>query len=1028
MSTESLRRLEPYTGYELSEQAKSLIKSVINGFRYHPFFFMLRNSTYSDDPVYPFAHQLELLSKLFARRPIRVIIGDEIGLGKTISAIMLIRYLLEVEEIKRALILVPRVLIKQWLMELKRFNLVDIKRLERDTISKYHRQGFPQGIYLASIDLVKMKEHKAKILDSFWDLVVIDEAHRIGKRGNIETQRFALVKQLTSKPNVHVIMLTATPHRGKAEDYIERLKLVDPFIRADPRELDDEKFYRLCMGSIVFRRTKLDVNEVYEGTKIFTDCKFKARVVKASEEEESFHRELVEFLRAKLLQYYDRVGEEPRALPLLLALIAKRASSSPRAAVITLDRIIRRRAERIKALESGDLHAVEVDLDNEASLVADVLLGYSFEEGGLYEDEREERIDADELLKRFTEKCSIFLEDEDIKKLMKLHDLARKILDKGDSRLASLVNVVYNHLKNGDKVVIFTEFRDTAEYVFDELRKRLPEFSDKIAMITSEEIRPPTKLGLHSRKYDIEDVKKWLKSGDILLLVSTDVASEGLNLQVANVVVHYEPSWSPVKMVQRIGRVWRLGQEKNVTSYSLLLSVESDMAALEILYAKLLSWMISGIEKKVLIGEELEIDMLPRDKAACDLLQIPLTTEKGRPQYSEFKAWIEFIAGGKDRLRRYVEQIVEALRRLKEQAERLGLNNMEEVKVKRFLNEGLGGLYGDEAKRLLIRLLKLVARFSGYEVEERSSGIFVKGVHMTGLKDLLDLWKATESLLRDVVERAPVVLIARTLDHDDFRNLKELHLYEVTVHLDGKPTFSETVGVVVKEDGTKETLRGLALFKLFLKLMDNVVGIGDVFWSKDDEYGDRVRTPLLYVYYDRIVSEYARYIEEVERLFSHEHSGWLPGERAYVTRYVSASQRLLGVIVSTSTGEAGRAPPPEAVEEVERKAMEYAMEFERRNQRIPEDVSKKEHYDIRSVDPKTGEIRFIEVKGRWPMDIAVELTETEFEFGKRIGNNYWLYVVYGFSTGSPRLLAIRDPINKAKWKVKEVKKYQLVGV
>jgi len=1029
MSTESLRRLEPYTGYEFSEQAKSLIKSVINGFRYHPFFFMLRNSTSSDDPVYPFAHQLELLSKLIARRPIRVLIGDEIGLGKTISAIMLIRYLLEVEGIKRALILVPRVLIKQWLAELKRFNLVDIKRLERDTIPTYHSQGFPLGIYLASIDLVKKKEHKAKILDSSWDLVVIDEAHRIGKKGNIETQRFTFVSQLISKPNVHVIMLTATPHRGKAEDYVERLKLVDPFIKADPQELDDEKFYRLCMGSIIFRRTKLDVNEVYEGARIFTDCKFKARVVKASEEEESFHRELIEFLRAKLLQYYDRVGEDPKALPLLLALIAKRASSSPRAAIITLDRIIQRRAERIKALESGDLHAVEVDLDDEASLVADVLLGYSFEEGGLYEDEREERIDADELLKRFTERCSIFLEDEDIKKLKRLHELARNILGERDSRLASLVNVVCNHLKNGEKVVIFTEFRDTAEYVFDELRNRLPEFfADKIAMITSEEIRPPTKLGLHSKKYDIEDVKKWLKSGDVLLLVSTDVASEGLNLQAANVVVHYEPTWSPVKIVQRIGRVWRLGQEKNVTSYSLLLSVESDMAALEILYAKLLSWMISGIERKVLIGEELEIDMLPRDKAACDLLQIPLTTEKGRPQYSEFKAWIEFIAGGKDRLRRYVKEIVAALMRLREQAERLGLKSMEEVKVKKFLSEGLGGLYGSEAKRLLTHLLKLAARFSGYEVEERSTGIFVKGVHMTGLKDSLDLWKATESLLRDVrdvVERAPIVLVARIPDHEGFRNLKELHLYEVTVNLDKKPTFSETVGFVVKEDGTTETLRGLSLFKLFLKLMDNVVGVGDVFWSKD-EFTDKARTVLLYVYCDRIVSEYARYIEEIERLFSHTHSGWLPGGRAFVTQCVSASQRLLGVIVST--GEVGRAPPPDVVEEVERKAMEYAMEFERRNQRIPEDVSKKEHYDIRSVDPRTGEIRFIEVKGRWPIDVAVELTETEYEYGKRIGNNYWLYVVYGFSTGSPRLLAIRDPINKAKWRTVEVKKYRLVGV
>ncbi|MEM2321559.1 MAG: DUF3883 domain-containing protein [Candidatus Bathyarchaeia archaeon] len=78
--------------------------------------------------------------------------------------------------------------------------------------------------------------------------------------------------------------------------------------------------------------------------------------------------------------------------------------------------------------------------------------------------------------------------------------------------------------------------------------------------------------------------------------------------------------------------------------------------------------------------------------------------------------------------------------------------------------------------------------------------------------------------------------------------------------------------------------------------------------------------------------------------------------------------------------------------------------------------------------PRTGEIRFIEVKGRWPIYVAVELRETEYEYGKRIGNNYWLYVVYGFSTDSPRLLAIRGPINKAKWRTVEVKKYRLVRV
>jgi len=112
-----------------------------------------------------------------------------------------------------------------------------------------------------------------------------------------------------------------------------------------------------------------------------------------------------------------------------------------------------------------------------------------------------------------------------------LHELAKTIKGDKDSRLGSLVNVVSNHLKKGDKVVVFTEFRDTAEYVFEELKRRLPEAADSVALITSKEIVPPATTGRPAKRYDVEDVKKWLKSGDVQVLISTDVASEGLNLQ-----------------------------------------------------------------------------------------------------------------------------------------------------------------------------------------------------------------------------------------------------------------------------------------------------------------------------------------------------------------------------------------------------------------------------------------------------------------------------------------------------------------
>lgn len=1027
MSTELQSPSRSYTESSLSEGVKALVKSVVEGFQYHPYFFMLRESLTSEDQVFPFAHQLELLAKLFSRKPVRALIGDEIGLGKTISAIMVVKYLMEAEGIKKVLILVPRVLIQQWLTELKRFNLRAVQ-LERNTITGHYEQGFPEKIYIASIDLAKKDEYKKKITTTTWDLIVVDEAHRVGKIGGRETQRYVLVKSLAENPSVNLLLLSATPHRGKPEDYIERLKLVDPYLKAGTQELDDEKFYRLCLGSIVFRRTKLDVNEIYEKTKIFTNCKLKARLVKASDEEEAFHRELIAFLHRKLLHYYNLVGEEPRALPLLMALIAKRASSSPRAAMITLERIIRRRTEQINL--SLDKILGEHELDERAELIADTILGYSFEDSGLYEDESERLIDIDEIIEEFADECSVLLYEEDVEELKRLYKLAKEIGGERDSRLNSLINIIRQHVERGDKIVIFTEFRDTAKYVFEEIRSRLPEISSKIALVTSKEIIPPLKYGEQTRKYGIEDVKKWLRKGEVLVLVSTDVASEGLNMQVTNVVVHYEPTWSPIKIVQRIGRLWRIGQEKDVHSYSLLLTVESDIATLEVLYGKLLSWMVSGIERTVPIGEELEIDMMPKDKIASELLQLPVISEKGKPQYSEYKAWIEFIAGGKERLRRYVESVVATLVRLKEHAERLGLTRIEPIKVENLLNKGLGKLYGKEAESTLKDLLILVARLNNTEVEEKESGLFIKGTYFTGLKTSLDMYKALTYLLKDTREKSPIVLIVKDAPTDAATNLKELYLYKVVIYVDRKPAYSEVAGVVVKADGSINVLRGLPLLKLLIGTLHNIIGEVDQF-SLNELHREKVRSSILHTYRTIIVNNFVRYLVEIENRLGFAHKEWIPGEIGGkdASHFITPSTELLGVIIIP--GEYTREtmpPPPIATDKVERMAMEHAMEFEKKNQRIPEDVSKFEHYDIRSVDPRTQEIRFIEVKGRWGLDITVELTEPEYEYAKRHGDKYWLYIVYGFSTGNPRLLAINDPVNKAKWSTIEVRRYRLIGV
>ncbi|MEM4863298.1 MAG: DUF3883 domain-containing protein [Pyrobaculum sp.] len=1003
-------------------EALQLAKAVLEGFKYHPYIFVLRQAS-AGDSIYPYAHQLELLANVMPRHPIRVLIADEIGLGKTVEAILLIKYLREVGLAKRVLVLVPRVLVEQWVGELKRFGfaVTDIRRIERNTIGDLKTFGFPNGVYVASIDLVKRREHKGVITEVEWDVIIVDEAHRVGKVGGKETQRFELVSALAGR-TPHVILLTATPHRGKADDYIERVKLLDPFLNAGAKELDVPDFYKLINGVLIFRRTKLDVNEIYERRTVFTKAKFKARTVDTSEEEREFHDKLVELLRKILLDYYAKKGEEPKALSLLLVLIAKRASSSPRAALVTLDRIIGRRSAELKHLAEGEVVDVKA-LEKEAEEIVDEILGYGgYEDAGEALEERKAE-EVDDIVNSFAEKCSYILEPKDIEILKELHRLAGTIVGEGDSRLKAVVNLVQRHLQQGDKVVIFTEFRDTAEYVYKELKNRLPErWRGRIVLITSGGIIPPDSVAsARGRKYGIEDVKRWLSEGRIDVVVSTDVASEGLNLQAANVIIHYEPPWSPIKIVQRIGRVWRLGQNRDVTSYTLLLMVESDLRALEVLYAKLLAWYISGIEKTVPIGEELEIDLLSRQSTGgSDLaVLVPLQDEKGRAvQFSEYKAWLEFIRGGGKALEEYINTILNMLKKLKALAERVKAESGDRaVKVGELMENLLSGLYGEKAETALVNFAMSLARVKGMEVKVAEKRMLL-GPYAVDLRSPSDLYKALGDMLRETSGGGPPIVIAK-LDRAD---LRELFLYKVEAYLGKRPFYSEVIGVARDNSGSTKIIAGAELISVLSKAFEGAIGVVHETSGLDPgKYADLAKSKaegkIL-----RLLSPFSSYLEKTEKLFKAKHVDWAPRS----PKNTSVSSQLIGAILFHGGGIPSRVlpPPPIAIEEVEKKAMELVMEYERRAGRMPEDVSRYEHYDIRSIDPKTGEVRYIEVKGRAGPDLGIELTEAEFEVAKTLREKYWLYIVYNIGQ-SPQILAIRNPAENVRWREVGSKRYRL---
>jgi len=1025
--TELQKQLQSSTNFSIA--VKAFVKSLIDGFRYHPYIFMLRQSPGGKDAIHPFTHQVELLYKLFYRKPLKVLIGDEIGLGKTIEAIMLLKYLQEVGEVRKTLVLVPRVLVSQWEGELRRFGIEPL-RIERDSIENLVTRGFPEGVYLASIDLVKREKYKSTILSTKWDLVIVDEAHRVGIVGGKKNARYVFLEELISRsPIVNLVLLSATPHRGKVEDYIQRLRLLDPSLYAGVDELDNEEFYKHVNGALVFRRTKLDVNKIYEKSDVFKPCEFIAYVVEASEEEKEFHEKLLEFLRSKLLDYYNKIGEEPRGLGLLLTIIAKRASSSPVAAIKTFEKILLRRGAKIKGKPEDVLKELEKKVDR---FIESLFM--SFEEYGELFDEAEKAAaeDADTLLEDFADYLEPLLSEEDFEKLRELVSLAMKISMK-DQRLAEVVNLVKEHLGKGDRVVVFTEFKDTAEYVYDVLLKKLPSpFKDKVCLVTASKIEPPRNLrkDVESRKYGIEDVKEWLKKGLVDVIVSTDVASEGLNLQHASIVVHYEPTWSPIKIVQRIGRVWRVGQEKNVYSYSVLLTVESDLAVLENLYGKLLSWLIAGVESKVVIGEKLRINFLRGGiglEERVDVFAMPITGDREERGYSEYRAIIEFIRDGRKGLERYVSQIISMLSQLKRISRRVESERVEKaVVIENIVSEGLGGLCRQQATEALKKVLEALAHLEGCAVEKKSGILFISCPNLgvpTSAENLADVLKIVNILIGKVKALEPVILLATTLKDRDFR---ELHLFEVVVKLRDRAAYSEVIGVGVSDTGLV-LIRGTELLSIITEAIQSIAGVADIAGFDNETIGNmssKVKSVIAKAFKSYIAQPLETYIRFVEsRGLGHRHDGWEPTIRSIVL-----DARWISSIFFLSSESPKVAPPPIKVEEVERKAMEFVMEFEKKSDRVPEDVSMYEHYDIRSYDPRTGEVRYIEVKGRWEPTLAVELTETEFEYAKKLSKDYWLYIVYDIGSGNPRLVMIRDPVNNVIWKPVAVYKYKLVGM
>ncbi|MBI2744614.1 MAG: DEAD/DEAH box helicase [Burkholderiales bacterium] len=483
--------------------------------------------------VEPRAYQLVPLLMALRLTTVRLLIADDVGIGKTVEAGLIVRELMDRGEVSRLAVLCPPHLVEQWQSELlSRFNLQAIaltsasaSRVERDLP---HGVGLfdHHPIVVVSLDYIKSERHREHFLSIAPECIIVDEAHTCASSGAGKQLRFELLQRLTKDENRHLLLLTATPHSGDEAAFYNLLSLLDPaFLDLQTRTSADDPLRQLLARHFVQRRRK-DIAEWQAETH---DGRGFARRMKTEltykltgdwgaffDAVQTYCREMAESVEqsqqgsARLIWY---------ATLALLRCVA----SSPAAAVKALTTRLEGKTE---ALASAD-------------------------EDELLEDERLHDGQSDDLGSNDLEPAGQVLErTQDSVRLQALIAEAQRLSGRaGDPKLTTLINHLEGLVKDGYATVVFCRYVATAQYVAAELKKHFPKVL--VDVVTGE-------LSPEERRDRVEEMDE----NEARILVATDCLSEGINLQhLFTAVVHYDLAWNPTRHEQREGRVDRFGQQ-----------------------------------------------------------------------------------------------------------------------------------------------------------------------------------------------------------------------------------------------------------------------------------------------------------------------------------------------------------------------------------------------------------------------------------------------------------------------------------
>ncbi len=1020
--------------------------------------------------VDPLPHQLEAVYEHLVKLPsVRFLLADDAGAGKTIMAGLLVRELKLRGLLERILVVCPANLSFQWQRELReKFDEQFLVLKGADIRGQFGvNQWMEQKQVITSLDLAKRDDILPGLAQVRWDLVIVDEAHRMSARDESHKSLRYKLGELLRDNSDHMLLLTATPHRGDPENFTLFLQLLDQDAYADVTSIREAMNRR--RAPFYLRRTKeamvyfpeREADGTWTAKPVFTKRIPRTASFTIDGAEWDLYHRVTKFVKRQSVRAAERIGDpRARAVGFLMSLYQRRLASSTRAMRRSLE-------NRAKRLEDGLRSARELLRTAPPDLPG-------MEELEEFEDAERER------LERLLDAVTLAGNEEEIRaEIDELRALAGEAKGvESDGREAKLAQLEQLMREEGffdrpdQRLLIFTEFRDTLDYLMDRLRT----WGFKVGCIHGQ-MRPGSRDEPGSRLH----AEQQFREGAIQVLVATEAAGEGINLQCCHILFNYDIPWNPNRLEQRMGRIHRYGQRHDCLIFNFVATNTIEGRVLERLLSKLQTIRDALDDDAVfnVVGEVLpsaHVERVLRDYYAGRLgdedLEERLLRDVDESHFRSIcQTALEGLATGKLNLHMLAERkaraqerrvVPETIARFMGEAAREAGLSLKPLRLPHAFQPGRTPLRLKKYERdpdwklqeLAVRYPKLS---TDRETAEENNIEWVTPGHplfealrrhaSDAGREAFGAGACFHSLERDAPARLDFY---RARAVDGLGNVIHERLFTVESTGEGSPSLREAdilgnlspapapgdppaAATLPYPDGW---LHEHALMPFIeevraerLEQVDRVaehveLSLTQVLQRVDDEIGraaEEVRKGATGAA-GRLAQAETRHAEVAAR--RERRRDELERQRAVTLQGV---ERLVSALVlphpERESPQVRRLRPNP---ETEMTAMRVAMAYEAaRGCKVTDVHEKNLGYDITSFDPESGELRLIEIKGLAAREGTILLTPNERRVAEDRRDCYWLYVVTNCA-GEPKLEdPIFDPAGRPWHEVRKVQHYYL---